>query len=89
MLNGSKPPQVEMTVGKLIDILSVYPGDLPIYFGATIEYDDEVYNEYGEEISVVFDDWLDVKDTQLANQRFRQPDGTIGNRDVLVVELEY
>lgn len=90
MSNGLSTQKDDFTVGDLQKILSQYPKNLPVYFGAkfelsTTQYEDE---NYCLKRTVEFDDWLEFKDAKASTQAHGKR-GEVRLRPVLNIELKY
>lgn len=90
MCSGSNVQKDEMTVGKLIELLSKYDKNAPVYFGAKIEFSTYYKDYYGYEIehTAEFDDWLEFKETKISTQAYGKR-GEVKIRPVLSIELKY
>ncbi|MBR3645697.1 MAG: hypothetical protein IKN54_04700 [Lachnospiraceae bacterium] len=81
---------MDITVGGLIEKLSEFPKDTPLYFGATIQmtaYKRDDF-DYEKPYEVEFDDWLEFKELSIKEQAYydRNIKKTIF-RDALVLEM--
>lgn len=72
----------ELTVGKLIEILSKHPKDMATYFGVKLKFNPE------DSTSYEFDDWLEYKDSKVGIQAYKDNGKTV-TREVLEIELKY
>lgn len=90
MLNGLSTQKDDFTVGDLQKILSQYPKNLPVYFGAKLNFNTAIRVEYGDyvEHTVEFDDWLEFKDAKASTQAHGKR-GEVKLRPVLNIELKY
>lgn len=90
MSNGLSTQKDDFTVGDLQKILSQYPKNLPVYFGAKFYFNTDIRIEYGDyvEHTVEFDDWLEFKDAKASTQAHGKR-GEVKLRPVLNIELKY
>lgn len=90
MSNGLKDQKDDFTVGDLQEILSHYPKNLPVYFGAKLNFNTDIRVEYGDyvEHTVEFDDWLEFKEAKASTQAHGKR-GEVRLRPVLNIELKY
>ena len=81
---------MDITVGKLIEELSKYPKDIPVYFGANFTIPAYGKDDLGYEVEceAEFDDWLAFKELGMEQQGVWDGEKTRA-RDVLILEMDY
>ena len=78
----------EMTVGKLIEILSAYDKDAAVYFGADMSNFKCECDRCNHSQNCEFNDWLEYDSIQTSKQAYKGHNG-YATRDVIEISLTY